>query len=260
MEDLRIILAIVGGLVIAGIWFHYRQRGAAEQDDFDSREAEEIRELLDEPVHEDTADDIDHFEDLPRFSATDDVDDDDEPAIGDVDGDSDVPAGSSAQSWSAQRRKPDTSNRPGTSNRKEKIIAMMILPKEPDHRFWGADLMDVFERAGLEYGEFDIFHRMIETNQGPSSVFKVASATEPGSFDISQMPEQYFKGLSLFMVLPGPQRGVDAFADMLATARRIAEQIGGEVNDRNRSTMTRQTAKHVRDELIAFEHGLAKDS
>lgn len=252
MEDLRIILAIVGGLVIAGIWFHYRQRGAAEQDDFDSREAEEIRELLDEPVHEDAADDIDHFEDLPRFSATDDIVDDDadsnEPVIGDVDYDSGVSAASSPQ-----HGKPDA------SSRREKIIAMMILPKEPDHRFWGADLMDVFERAGLEYGEFDIFHRMVETSAGPASVFKVASATEPGSFDISQMPEQHFKGLSLFMVLPGPQRGVDAFADMLATARRIAEQIGGEVKDRNRSTMTRQTAKHVRDELIAFEHGLAKD-
>ena len=68
------------------------------------------------------------------------------------------------------------------------------------------------------------------------------------------MADARFRGLSLFMLLPGPVRGVDAFADMLATARRIAEQIRGDVKDRNRSTLTRQTAHHIREEIIAFEH------
>ncbi|HEX7030164.1 MAG TPA: cell division protein ZipA [Gammaproteobacteria bacterium] len=138
--------------------------------------------------------------------------------------------------------------------RDQKIIVLNILPVEPGETFPGADLLDVFDRAGLEYGQFGVFHRIQESPGGPSSVFSVASATEPGSFDITVMAEERFRGLSLFMLLPGPMRGVDAFADMLATARRIAEQIRGEVKDHNRSTLTRQTARHVREEIIAFEH------
>lgn len=245
MEDLRIILAIVGALVIAGIYFHYRQRGNDARDDFDRQEADEIQELLDEPLRDESLDDTGNFEDLPRFTATEDELDDD-PALG-VEGIEESPEKSAGKGSGST-----------VPRRQEKIIALMILPRDPDHRFWGPDLMDVFDRAGLEYGEFDIFHRVHVTDDGPQSVFSVASATEPGAFDISEMPEQHFKGLSLFMVLPGPQGGVAAFADMLATARRIAEQIGGDVKDRNRSTMTRQTAKHVREEIIAFEHGLEK--
>ena len=244
MEDLRIILAIVGALVIAGIYFHYRQRGNDARDDFDRQEADEIQELLDEPLHDESLGDTGGFDDLPRFTAMDD-ELEDEP----------VPGEDIEESPTEKSRKETG---PTVPRRQEKIIALMILPRDPDHRFWGPDLMDVFDRAGLEYGEFDIFHRVHVTDEGPQSVFSVASATEPGSFDISEMPEQHFKGLSLFMVLPGPQGGVAAFADMLATARRIAEQIGGDVKDRNRSTMTKQTAKHVREEIIAFEHGLEK--
>lgn len=244
-------MAIVGGLVIAGIWFHYRQKGNGSDDDFDRREAEEIQELLDEPLRDESLDDTGSFEDLPKFTAVDEVIEDD-PSLG-VEG-IDEPADAPQADRAKERPKPSV------PRRQEKIIALMILPRDPEHRFWGADLMDVFERAGLEYGELDIFHRVHDTDEGPKSVFSVASATEPGSFDISEMPEQYFKGLSLFMLLPGPRGGVAAFADMLATARRIAEQIGGDVKDHNRSTMTKQTAKHVREEIIAFEHRLQKDS
>ncbi|MDX1443179.1 MAG: cell division protein ZipA [Gammaproteobacteria bacterium] len=255
MEDLRIILAIVGGLVIAGIWFHYRQKGAAQDDDFDRREADEIQELLDEPIRDESLDDTGSFEDLPKFTAVDEVIDDD-PSLG-VEG---IDEGVDEDDRSEAVHASNEKQKPTVPRRQEKIIALMILPRDPDHRFWGADLMDVFERAGLEYGEFDIFHRVHDTGEGLQSVFSVASATEPGSFDISEMPEQYFKGLSLFMLLPGPRGGVAAFADLLATARRIAEQIGGDVKDHNRSTMTKQTAKHVREEIIAFEHRLQQDS
>jgi len=55
------------------------------------------------------------------------------------------------------------------------------------------------------------------------------------------------------MVLPGPRGGVAAYADMLATARRLAQLLGGEVLDQERSTLTRQTARHIRERIIQFE-------
>ncbi|HEX7047209.1 MAG TPA: cell division protein ZipA [Gammaproteobacteria bacterium] len=221
MEGLRLILLIAGLLVIAGVYAYTRMSSAARsrrRDDDDIADDEE-------PTL--NADFDDEFpDDLPPLHAVGVTDE-----------------------GAEQDEKPAS-----TQPRDERIIVLNILPTEPGGSFPGADLLDVFDRAGLEYGQFGVFHRIKETHGGPQSVFSVASATEPGSFEITGMAEESFRGLSLFMVLPGPMRGVDAFADMLATARRIAEQIRGDVKDRNRSTLTRQTAHHVREEIIAFEH------
>jgi FtsZ-interacting cell division protein ZipA len=40
---------------------------------------------------------------------------------------------------------------------------------------------------------------------------------------------------------------------MLATARRLATQLEAEVLDETRSTLTRQTARHIRERIIQFE-------
>ena len=58
----------------------------------------------------------------------------------------------------------------------------------------------------------------------------------------------------MFMVLPGPKAGPSALTEMLGTARRIAAALGAELLDQHGSTMTRQTADHLRDEIVEFEH------
>lgn len=231
MEGLRLILLAVGIAVVVGVYLYSRRtvRVARREEpvpDHEIREPHVVIETVDDELPED----------LPPLRA------------GGEDADGDI----HRETAGGGSRKAPSAAPP----RDEKIIALTILPLDPDARIPGADLLDVFDRAGLEYGQYEVFHRMKETPDGPQSVFSVASATEPGSFDITTMADETFRGLSLFMLLPGPVRGVDAFADMLATARRIAEQIRGEVKDRNRSTLTRQTARHIREEIIAFEHRL----
>lgn len=228
MEGLRLILLVVGALVVAGVYAYSRWNGASRRDRTRSDESGFSHDAPRIGMPDDELPD-----DLPSLRAKDDAELDGDP----------------------ERTTPRSD---GTSTRdaQEKIIVLNILPLEAGVTFPGADLLDVFDRAGLEYGQYGVFHRIKETPDGPMSVFSVASATEPGSFDITNMADESFRGLSLFMLLPGPSRGVDAFADMLATARRIAEQIRGEVKDRDRSTLTRQTAHHVREEIIAFEHRL----
>lgn len=222
MEGLRLILLIVGALVVAGV-YAYSRMGARPGRRKDEAVADNVEPKLNADFDDELPDD------LPPLHA--------------------------GKSDGLAARQDDETPSPQPP-RDEKIIVLNIMPMEAGATFPGADLLDVFDRAGLEYGQFDVFHRIRETPDGPRSVFSVASATEPGSFDITGMAEESFRGLSLFMLLPGPARGVDAFADMLATARRIAEQIRGEVTDHNRSTLTRQTAHHVREEIVAFEHQL----
>jgi cell division protein ZipA len=132
------------------------------------------------------------------------------------------------------------------------ILALHVMPRETGE-FAGAGLTAAFDACGLKFGRYKVYHRLEGAGADAPSVFSVANVVEPGSFDPATLADQPFPGLTLFMVLPGPRGGVAAYADMLATARQLAQQLGGEVLDQGRSTLTRQTARHIRERIIQFE-------
>ena len=134
------------------------------------------------------------------------------------------------------------------------ILALHLMPKSGEN-MPGADVLSALEACGLKYGRYKVYHRL-EDGQPTASVFSIANMVEPGSFDPEELAASSLPGLTLFMVLPGPRGGVAAYADMLATARRLAQQLEGEVLDESRSTLTRQTARHIRERIIQFEHQL----
>ena len=132
------------------------------------------------------------------------------------------------------------------------ILALHVMPRETEE-FAGAGLMAALETCNLKFGRYKVYHRLEGAGDAALSVFSVANVMEPGSFDPATLADGTFPGLTLFMVLPGPRGGVAAYADMLATARQLAQQLGGEVLDQQRSTLTRQTARHIRERIIQFE-------
>ncbi len=133
------------------------------------------------------------------------------------------------------------------------ILSLHILPVA-GASFTTAAVREALEGAGLTFGDMDIFHRTDAASA--RTVFSVANAFEPGSFPADSPAETPIRGLALFMLLPGPRRGVEAFADMLATGRRVARELGGNLLDEKRGTLTRQTARHIRERIIEFEYGL----
>lgn len=128
------------------------------------------------------------------------------------------------------------------------ILALHVMPRLAP-AFAGAAVHKAVEACGLKHGRYQVFHRM----EGNQSVFSVANMVEPGSIDLAQLDEMELLGLTLFMVLPGPRGGVASYADMLATSRQLAQALDGEVLDQERSTLTRQTARHIRERIITFE-------
>ncbi|HEX2667272.1 MAG TPA: cell division protein ZipA C-terminal FtsZ-binding domain-containing protein [Gammaproteobacteria bacterium] len=128
------------------------------------------------------------------------------------------------------------------------ILALHVMPRTEAH-FAGAALRKVFETCNLKFGRYHAFHRL----EGGESVFSVANVVEPGTFDPGTLDANEYPGLTLFMLLPGPRGGVASYADMLATARQLAQALDGEVLDQERSTLTRQTARHIRERIITFE-------
>jgi cell division protein ZipA len=132
------------------------------------------------------------------------------------------------------------------------ILALHVMPRGAAE-FPGATLQATLAACGLKFGRYKVYHRLEGAGADAASVFSVANVVEPGSFDPATLAESSFPGLTLFMVLPGPRNGVASYADMLATSRRLAQQLDGEVLDQERSTLTRQTARHIRERIIQFE-------
>lgn len=141
------------------------------------------------------------------------------------------------------------------SDTKQLILALHVACREQSG-FAGADVLSALQSAGLHYGQYRVFHRLTK-NGVQQSVFSVANMVEPGVLDPDALSEMRVPGLTLFLLLPGPQNGVAACADMLATARSLARQLDGEVLDETRSTLTTQIAQGIRERILEFQGGMS---
>jgi len=139
-------------------------------------------------------------------------------------------------------------NAPVREQGEQLILALHVMPRT-GMPLAGSAVRAAFEACNLRFGRYQVFHRL----EGETSVFSVANVLEPGSFDLATLDGSELPGLTLFMVLPGPRGGVASYADMLATSRQLAQALDGEVLDQDRSTLTRQTARHIRERIITFE-------
>ena len=85
-------------------------------------------------------------------------------------------------------------------------------------------------------------------------MMRAAQFSVPGSFDLANIKEQQISGISLFMVLPGPIDGVDAFDRMMTAARAISQTLDAELLDESGSTLSIQRERYMREEVIQFQH------
>ena len=117
-------------------------------------------------------------------------------------------------------------------------------------RWSGAALMAALELHGLAYGRYQVYHRKHSDGR---SIFCVASLIEPGTFDITHMAEEEFRGVSLFAVLPGPLEPLHAIDALLATARDLARELSGTVQDANGMPFSPQRAAALREDVARFQ-------
>lgn len=134
----------------------------------------------------------------------------------------------------------------------ERIVTLFVAaPAEAD--FHGSDLVVAAEKAGLDFGDLGIFHRLVSGKPEAGPVFSMANMVKPGSFDMTQIESLRTPGVSFFMTLPGPMSALDAWEAMLPTAQRLAELLDGRVLDEGRNALGRQRIAHLRDELRAWD-------
>ncbi|WP_105103845.1 cell division protein ZipA [Microbulbifer pacificus] len=134
----------------------------------------------------------------------------------------------------------------------EEVLILNIMAPAGDY-FEGNDLLRALFACGMRFGDMNIFHYHTgEDGEGPA-LFSLANIVVPGTFDMSAMEDFTTPGVSLFLALPAEVEALKAFNTLLTTARYIAEQLGGELKDENRSVFTAQTAEHYRQRVMEFQ-------
>ncbi|PTB87909.1 cell division protein ZipA, partial [Pseudidiomarina aestuarii] len=125
-----------------------------------------------------------------------------------------------------------------------------ILTEEPEEvivlhvtgNFEGAILLQQMTELGFKYGDFDIFHRHVDTAGNGPVLFSLANMFNPGTFDIDHMETFQTDGIALFLALPIKGDSKQAFTMMHNAAVKLAAAVDkGQVLDEHRNPLTRQS-------------------
>lgn len=120
----------------------------------------------------------------------------------------------------------------------EKSIMLIHVMSKENKVFAGYELLQALLSSGLRFGKMSIFHRYRESNGKEEVLFSLASATEPGTFDMLNMGAFSCKGLTLFMQQSGDTHDDKTRHDlMLQTARHLSEDLAGILLDADRKPM-----------------------
>lgn len=137
----------------------------------------------------------------------------------------------------------------------DKIVTLYVQ-RSDGRRINGSELLDAAIKAGMEFGEMNIFHRLHEGATEP--VFSMADLTAPGNFDPSNWNVFDTSGVTFFMTLPAPISALDAWDAMLATASRMGELLNADVLDDARCRVNRQRIAQLRESMRDYDrrHGM----
>lgn len=215
MDGLRWWLLFFGLLVVAGVyWFSRREQHAKSNAEPAKRQAPTL--------NGDTADA--GYEDAPNLLARE-----------------------------RSANAADERSESGISAERPQKIVTLRLVTQGGGSFPGDDLILSLRGLGLRHGKFGIFHRYDDDDEN-RTVFSAASLVEPGSFDLANIKDQEIPGISLFLVLPGPIDGVEAFDLMMAASRSLAQSLNAELLDESGSTLSIQRERYMREEIVQYEH------
>lgn len=269
MENLRLILILIGLVILALIWLLHRPEGSSRGPGASRREERRRREPRLSPAPEPREEGADPDPDdqaapWPRQTTL--------PDLG-----ADEPRTKPEPTPAADRTPPEETWRdpdpvpesepeaaapvqasPADAARAPTIVTLYVRARG-DRRISGLSLLDAAIKAGLRFGEMKIFHRRHRGAARP--VFSMANITRPGSFDPSGWNLFETPGVTLFLTLPGPVSALDAWDAMLATGRRLAEILDADLMDDAQCLLTRQRIAQIREQMREFDRraGLGDD-
>lgn len=124
----------------------------------------------------------------------------------------------------------------------------------------GPALSDAARRAGLSFGDMNIFHRRQEGVDQP--IFSLANLVAPGDFNPDDWESFKSPGVTLFAQLPGPVSALDVWDSMLATATRLTELLDAVILDANKLQLSRKRIAETRERMRQLDRdtGIAHEA
>lgn len=228
MDNLRLILLIVGIAVIAIIYFWdtiKRKKQTRQQTIHEPDPGLDLPEFRINPqpsIEEDYS--VAASELSTRLSQEKTVDSEYEQE------EKEITPGAREQHELDMFEKETTDTESGKGKNATDDIVMLHITALPTRPFNGQALLDAVDLVGLEYGDMQIFHHYgVGDMRSERALFSLANMYEPGNFDLNTIGEESIKGLTLFLCLPTTVDGHIVFELMLNTAQRLADVLGGEV-------------------------------
>lgn len=115
--------------------------------------------------------------------------------------------------------------------------------------YQGDVLLETLLARGMRYGDRRIFHRHTDDDGSGPVLFSMANAVKPGDFDLDAMAEFTTPGVTFLMMIADVADPQPAFNQMLEIAEGLVGDLGGELKDETRSTLTKQTIEHCRQRI-----------
>jgi FtsZ-interacting cell division protein ZipA len=136
-----------------------------------------------------------------------------------------------------------------SAGERQRIVSIRVCA--PGDRMWpGADVLAVLEDLGLAHGRYQVFHRRHSDGR---TLFCAASLVEPGTFNPVTMPEEQFRGLTLFAVLPGPAEPLQTIDALISTALDLAQALEGTVQLSKGVPLSPENAATLREDVARFQ-------
>jgi cell division protein ZipA len=130
------------------------------------------------------------------------------------------------------------------------IILQLMAPKQRPYR--GYELIQTLSSAGFHYGKMNIFHYYADPLEKKELLFSLASAIEPGTFDLDHIGEINCPGLCLFMSIRKVNAARTAFELMLETAQILIQDLGGTLCDKQLRPLAGDDLSHYYLQLHSY--------
>jgi cell division protein ZipA len=230
-DSVRMILIVLGAILILGLYLWERSRGPEQDDEDDGYEDDDVPYGACPARRE------------PSLARADDH-------AGDAEG---------GHAPSGRGRDPSRDDPPDAHAADAAVpgvpapLLIQLSVAKRYGEFPGPDLLEVAEACGLRPGDMDIFHCLDEFDDGTRIYFSMANMVKPGTFPFDEMDEFSTPGLMLFAQLTGQPEDLTVLEEMIATARKLATTLGGDVFDDSRRPLTVRKEEEMRKAVLANE-------
>jgi cell division protein ZipA len=142
--------------------------------------------------------------------------------------------------------------RTATTDYSNDLLVLSVVAK-PGQQFGSYDLLQSIYATGMEFGNMNIFHYHAPDKFTKEALFSLASATEPGDFDLDRIGNYFCSGLTLFTQLESVPDAQEAFNLMLRAAEQLAEDLNGELRAGPHKTWTLEMHQEYQQKVMYFQ-------